>query len=344
MELEQTRPENPAMTFDEVSMERSKSFIKALQELKNLRPQLYSAAEYCEKSYLHSEQKQTVLDNLKDYAVRALVNAVDHLGTVAYKLTDLLEQQALEVSTMEVKVSCLNQQYLTCQTYTDKEGLRQQQLLAFIPRHHKHYVLQNSVNKKVHFSPQIQTDARQNYIQARSRLQPSGSPASKTLSWHLASETKSTLKGTPHVMTRLSHKNYLEFSTMSSKNFSICKSLTWYDIEVFDMCLSCSSEDSKTSGKSSVLFQLLDKEESAKTRSSGAPAQLSSGGPAAGANTQKFGVPRRELLDGSKPLTAFRSFDNPRREIVRAPVRSRSMLSAFFVKQKTSKLKAGSVS
>ncbi|KAJ6679762.1 ABL INTERACTOR FAMILY MEMBER [Salix purpurea] len=255
MELEQTGPENPAMTFDEVSMERSKSFIKALQELKNLRPQLYSAAEYCEKSYLHSEQKQTVLDNLKDYAVRALVNAVDHLGTVAYKLTDLLEQQALEVSTMEVKVSCLNQQYLTCQTYTDKEGLRQQQLLAFIPRHHKHYVLQNSVNKKVHFSPQIQTDARQNHFQARSRLQPSGSPASKTLSWHLASETKSTLKGTPHVMA--------------------------------------SNEDTKTSGKSSVLFQLLDKEESAKTRSSGAPAQLSSGGPVAGANMQKFGVPRR---------------------------------------------------
>lgn len=28
------------------------------QELKNLRPQLYSAAEYCEKSYLQNEQKQ----------------------------------------------------------------------------------------------------------------------------------------------------------------------------------------------------------------------------------------------------------------------------------------------
>lgn len=50
-----------------------------------------------------------VLDNLKDYAVRALVNAVDHLGTVAYKLTDLLEQQTSEVSTMELKASCLNQ-------------------------------------------------------------------------------------------------------------------------------------------------------------------------------------------------------------------------------------------
>jgi hypothetical protein len=50
-----------------------------------------------------------VLDNLKDYAVRALVNAVDHLGTVAYKLTDLYEQQASEVSTLELKVACLNQ-------------------------------------------------------------------------------------------------------------------------------------------------------------------------------------------------------------------------------------------
>lgn len=50
-----------------------------------------------------------VLDNLKDYAVRALVNAVDHLGTVAYKLTDLLEQQTLDVSIMDLKVSTLNQ-------------------------------------------------------------------------------------------------------------------------------------------------------------------------------------------------------------------------------------------
>jgi hypothetical protein len=50
-----------------------------------------------------------VLDNLKDYAVRALVNAVDHLGTVAFKLTDLYEQQASELSTIELKVASLNQ-------------------------------------------------------------------------------------------------------------------------------------------------------------------------------------------------------------------------------------------
>ncbi|KAM0044460.1 putative ABI family protein [Helianthus debilis subsp. tardiflorus] len=117
-------------------------------ELKNIRPQLYSAAEYCEKSYLHSEQKQVVLDNLKDYAVRALVNTVDHLGTVAYKLTDLLEQQTLEISTTGLHMYvCLQKnsvvltpliiniyiyiyvfrfmQLLTCQTYTDREALRQ---------------------------------------------------------------------------------------------------------------------------------------------------------------------------------------------------------------------------
>ncbi|XLR61066.1 hypothetical protein HN51_004329, partial [Arachis hypogaea] len=50
-------------------------------------------------------------DNLKDYAVtvRALVNAVDHLGTVAYKLTHLLDQQTLDVSTMNLRVSTVTQ-------------------------------------------------------------------------------------------------------------------------------------------------------------------------------------------------------------------------------------------
>ncbi|THU59506.1 hypothetical protein C4D60_Mb07t02830 [Musa balbisiana] len=107
--MQQGRPELGAMTFDEVSLERSKGFVQALQELKNLRPQLYSAAEYCEKSYLRSEQKQMVVDNLKEYGVRALVNVVDHLGTVAYKLTDLSEQQSSDMATVEQKISCLCQ-------------------------------------------------------------------------------------------------------------------------------------------------------------------------------------------------------------------------------------------
>ncbi|XAR53997.1 hypothetical protein NMG60_11028970 [Bertholletia excelsa] len=300
MEFERENP--PMTTFDEVSMERSKSFVMALQELKILRPQLYSAAAYCEKSYLHSEQKQMVLDNLKDYAVRALVNAVDHLGTVAYKLSDLLEQQTSDISTVEIKISCLKQQLLTCQIYMDKEGLRQQQLLALIPRHHKHYSLPNSVSKKVHFSPHIQTDARQGHIPRRPR------PAvSKTLSWHLASETKSTLK--------------------SSRQLGNLHAV------------SCSSEDPKTSEKPSGVFDLADAEESSRMKSSTARHHLSSGGYASTAVLHPSSAAQRESSEGTKALAAFRSFDNPReRAIVRAPVRSKSVLSAFFVKQKTPKL------
>uniref|UniRef100_A0A7N2LHN5 Protein ABIL1 n=1 Tax=Quercus lobata TaxID=97700 RepID=A0A7N2LHN5_QUELO len=352
MEVEQSRAVNPAMTFDEVSMERSKNFVKALQELKNLRPQLYSAAEYCEKSYLHSEQKQMVLDNLKDYAVRALVNAVDHLGTVAYKLTDLLEQQTLEVSTMELNVSCLNQKLLMCQTYTEKEGIRQQQLLAFIPRHHKHYILPNSVNKKVHFSPQIQTDARQNHFQARARLYPSGMYfciKNSFLAFSLRNEVYH--EGDPAIFEQLALGQ-----------------------EIYGKI----TEDLKISGNTSGVFHLVDNEETIKTKSSAAHLQLPSGGPGSSAVMQTLSATRRfcsrtisivfeysaraggdvdlaqeimhikqltlsDATDSSKALTSYRSFENRnRREIVRVPVRSKSVLSAFFVKQKTPKLKAGS--
>ncbi|CAN6931369.1 unnamed protein product [Brassica oleracea] len=119
------------------SMERNKSFFKALHELKNLRPQLYSAADYCEKSYLHSEQKQMVLDNLKDYTVKALVNVVDHLGTVASKLTNLFDQQSSDISTMELRASCVSQQLLTCRTLLVlSDDLNQDRIIAMRQKWH----------------------------------------------------------------------------------------------------------------------------------------------------------------------------------------------------------------
>ncbi|CAN4108345.1 unnamed protein product [Withania somnifera] len=295
---------SPAMRFDEVSMERSKSFVKALQELKNLRPQLYSVANIVKSLIFKMSEKQMVLDNLKDYAVRALVNAVDHLGTVAYKLTDLLEQQTLDVTSIELKVICLDQRLRTCKTYTEKEGLRQQQLLAIIPRRHKHYILPNSAGKKVHFSPQVKMDSRQQ-LQARPRLYPSGTPAAKTLSWHLATETKSTLKGT-------------------SRTFM-------------------SPEEAKGSEKASAAFNLLDEENTWKKSYVACP-QSPHVGPASSLAMQTLGITRQGTLEDSRPLTPYRSFGNPRREIIRAPNRSRSMLSAFFVKHKTPKLKTSAVS
>ncbi|XP_013734841.1 protein ABIL1 isoform X3 [Brassica napus] len=296
--------DDPAMTFEEVSMERSKSFVKALQELKNLRPQLYSAADYCEKSYLHSEQKQMVLDNLKDYTVKALVNAVDHLGTVASKLTDLFDHQSSDISTMQLRASCVSQQLLTSRTYIDKEGLRQQQLLAVIPMHHKHYTLPNSVNKRVHFSPLRRTDTRQNHYQVDiSRLQPSDAPSSKSLSWHLGSETKSTLKGTTSVAS--------------------------------------SSKDSKAFVKTSGVFHLSENIINKKpfvgvSQVSGVPATSTIA-------RQTYGVAHK-AVEVPKLTTAQKSHDNPRQEIIQAPVRTKSVMSAFFVKPKTPKLKAGYVS
>ncbi|KVH91099.1 hypothetical protein Ccrd_006878 [Cynara cardunculus var. scolymus] len=265
MEVEEL---NQAMTFDEASMEQSMRFVNALQELKNLRPQLYSAAEYCEKSYLHSEQKQMVLDNLKDYAIRALVNAVDHLGTVAYKLTDLLDQQALEISSTELHVTCLHQQLLTCQTYTDREAIRQQQLLAVLPRHHKHYILPST-------------------------------PAANTLSWHLATETKSTLKGSSRPLMSI--------------------------------------EDSKTSRRTPTSFHTSNAEDGTRKKPSADHLQLPNVGPASSTAMQTLGITRRDPSEVPKPMTPFRSFDNPRRDSVRGPARSKSLLSAFFVKQKTAK-------
>ncbi|XP_057780372.1 protein ABIL1-like isoform X2 [Salvia miltiorrhiza] len=288
MEAGKDRPEKQTMAFDEMSVDKSISFVTALQELKNLRPQLYSAAEYCEKSYLNSEQKQMFLDNMKDYAVRALVNAVDHLGTVAYKLSDIVEQQTLEISSIDLKVACVNQKLLTCQTYTDNEGLRQQQLLAIIPKHHKHYMLPNSI-KKVHFSPHVQTDPTQSIL-VKGRHYPSGASAARTLSWHLASATKSNMKGSS--------------------------------------CDILSTDEAKVAGKSSPAFNSLDGQKSKRMRSA----------PATRAAMQTLGVTRRDYSEGPKPLTQHRSFDNPtdsQKEIVHPPVRSKSVLSAFFTKQKT---------
>ncbi|KAL9320442.1 hypothetical protein ACSQ67_012281 [Phaseolus vulgaris] len=277
------------MTLDVVSMEHSKSFIFALQELKNLRPQLYSAAEYCEKSYLHSDKKQVVLDNLKDYAVRALINAVDHLGTVAYKLNDLLEQQTFDVSTMELKVSTLNQKLLTCHVYTDKEGLRQQQLLAFVPRHHKHYIL-----PKLVFLLQV-------YYWGKMSL--------------------------------------LEFLALMS-----ILHLPPFLLQL-NMYYDCTSpKESKFSAKTSGVFHLLDSEERTWMKPSAAQLHITNGTLTSRATTQTCGVTGEDALKGSKPLTKFGSFDDRNgREAGQVHSRSKSVLSALFMKQKAAKLKAGSV-
>lgn len=135
-----TFPREPA-NFDEVSMHQSMLFSDSLKDLKNLRKQLYSAAEYFELSYSNDEQKDIVVDTLKEYAIKALVNTVDHLGSVTYKVSDLLDEKVDEVSGTELRISCIEQRLKTCQDYIDNEGLSQQSLVIHTPKYHKRYIL-----------------------------------------------------------------------------------------------------------------------------------------------------------------------------------------------------------
>ncbi|GAU21120.1 hypothetical protein TSUD_10370 [Trifolium subterraneum] len=111
--------------YDEVFMHQSLLFDDSLKDLKNLRTQLYSAAEYFELSYTNDDQKQILVETLKDYAIKALINTVDHLGSVAYKVSDLLDEKRIR----------------TCHAFMDHEGHTQQSLVISTPKHHKRYIL-----------------------------------------------------------------------------------------------------------------------------------------------------------------------------------------------------------
>uniref|UniRef100_A0A0D3CSA9 Uncharacterized protein n=1 Tax=Brassica oleracea var. oleracea TaxID=109376 RepID=A0A0D3CSA9_BRAOL len=84
------------------------------------------------KVHEDTDQKtDPVLDNLKDYNVKALVNVVDHLGTVASKLTNLFDQQSYDISTMELRASCVSQKLLTCRTLLVlSDDLNQDRIIA----------------------------------------------------------------------------------------------------------------------------------------------------------------------------------------------------------------------
>ncbi|CAM6096603.1 unnamed protein product [Calypogeia fissa] len=212
-ELELELPGQSFGTYDEVSMQHSHNFLTALQELKNLRPQLYSAAEYCESSYLYSNQKQVVLENLKDYSVKALVNAVDHLGTVAFKLNDLLSQQASEVASADIRAGSLAQRLRSCQEHSDREGLKQQSLAKSTQANHKHYVLPDVTEfSKRAYDQDLVTMSRETFDleQVQSQAQASdGSGSSRSLAWHFAVDRSPVKTSSSSTLHQPSSSRYL---------------------------------------------------------------------------------------------------------------------------------------
>ncbi|KAL3609764.1 hypothetical protein D5086_000784 [Populus alba] len=132
-------PQGPSI-HEELLMQQSLLFSDTLKDLKNLRKQLYSAADYFELAYNKEDQKQTVVENLKDYAIKALINTVDHLGSVAFKVDRFLDQKIDEVSGMELRFFCSEQRLEGCQKYINQGGLSQQSLVIKTPYHYKRYI------------------------------------------------------------------------------------------------------------------------------------------------------------------------------------------------------------
>ncbi|CAI9774190.1 unnamed protein product [Fraxinus pennsylvanica] len=116
-------------------------FSDSLEDLRNIRKQLYSAADYFEFSYISDDQNHIVVNTLKDYAIKALVNTVDHLVSVSCKVNDLLDEKVDEVARTKLRLSCIEQRLRTCQEYTDRGGLSQQSLVINAPKYHKRYIL-----------------------------------------------------------------------------------------------------------------------------------------------------------------------------------------------------------
>lgn len=126
---------------EEVQMGETFIFSETIKDLKTLRSQLYSAAEYFEIAYMQEDGKQAVVSNLKEYAVKALVNTVDHLGSISFKVSSLVGQRFDEVDEANLRVSCIQQRTQTSQACMNREGLTQQSLVITAPKYHKRYIL-----------------------------------------------------------------------------------------------------------------------------------------------------------------------------------------------------------
>ncbi|KAM3191690.1 hypothetical protein ACQJBY_069136 [Aegilops geniculata] len=126
---------------EEVQMGETFIFSETIKDLMTLRSQLYSAAEYFELAYMQEDGKQAVVSNLKEYAVKALVNTVDHLGSISFKVSSLVGQRFDEVAEANLRVSCIQQRTQASQACMNREGLTQQSLVITAPKYHKRYIL-----------------------------------------------------------------------------------------------------------------------------------------------------------------------------------------------------------
>ncbi|XP_019448386.1 PREDICTED: probable protein ABIL5 [Lupinus angustifolius] len=137
------------------SLEKPESmrFLNSLQELRELRSQLHYAADYCETTFLKSQEKKEVMENTKEYICRALVTVVDHLGNVSANLEGLISQTNA-FSEAQSRIQCLKLRSLSCEQYADKLALTKMRWKEKFPRFHARYlssppILERSSSQKL---------------------------------------------------------------------------------------------------------------------------------------------------------------------------------------------------
>lgn len=125
---------------DEYFLEHSLVFAESLKDLKNIRGQLYSAAEYFESAYMNHEHKQLVEDTLKDYIGRALISTVDHLGSIASRVQCFLDDKSNEISAATLRFSGIQQKVRTFTEIMGRYELVQWSVIE-TPKHYKRYTI-----------------------------------------------------------------------------------------------------------------------------------------------------------------------------------------------------------
>ncbi|KAI3689900.1 hypothetical protein L2E82_47870 [Cichorium intybus] len=126
---------------DEGLLRHTLLFADSLKDLRNVKEQLYSAAEHFEDSYYKNDQKQILLESLKDYISKSLTKTIDHLGSVTYKLNNFLDHNLNQVSTTNLRVLCMEQRLRTCHVYANNVGQSQQTVMTQTLKYPKKYIL-----------------------------------------------------------------------------------------------------------------------------------------------------------------------------------------------------------
>lgn len=50
-----------------------------------------------------------MVETLKDYTIKALINTVDHLGSMAEKVNNFVDEKIVEVAGVDLKICCIQQ-------------------------------------------------------------------------------------------------------------------------------------------------------------------------------------------------------------------------------------------